>query len=142
MAKNDEVIKQLMAKIVSQKENLGVKPKVAWKTNAVFTYSDKAYFNLNTVSRPYVLVEALACLLDKHSNHEKAAKMLGVDAPDFMWAGYSVKDYVDDFKARIAVLAWEEKKNMLDATQAKLTSMFSEEATTEIELDNIAKLLG
>jgi hypothetical protein len=142
MAKNDDMIKQLMAKVAVQKEALGAKPKVSWKTNGVFQFDKDSHLNLNTVSNEDKLVTALAHLLAQNSDTTEAAKILGVKPPKFLWCGYSVEDWVEDFKMRLSVLSWEARKTQLDATQAKLSQLVSEEARTEMELENIAKSLG
>ncbi len=142
MAKNDDMIKQLMAKVATQKEALGTKPKPSWKTNALFKFNGDTHFNLNTVSDSGKLVVALAHLLAQSDDTAKAAQMLGVAAPKFEWFGYSVEDWVDDFKMRISIIEWEAKKAKLDATQTKLSQLVSEEARTEMELESISKLLG
>ena len=144
MAKNDDMIKQLMSKVAAQKESLGTKPKVSWKTNGVFKFEDgKDYFNINTVQNSEPLVKALAYLLQRSSLYEEASKRLEVPVPsDLGFGGYSVQEWTEDFKLRISVLKWEEKKRQLDETEKKLAALVSEEARTEMELEKIAKSLG
>lgn len=142
MAKNDETIKLLMAKVAEQKEALGNKPRVSWRTNGLFKFNDQASFNLNAVREEALLVEALAFILGKSQHRIEASKMLGVAAPKFEFNGYSMTDWFEDFKTRLSVLAWEAKKKQLDATEEKLSTLISEEARTETELDNITKSLG
>lgn len=143
MAKNDDMIKQLMAKVAVQKEALGAKPKVSWKTNGVFKFDDKEYFNINTVQSSEPLVRALAYLLQKSSMYSEASKQLDVPVPEDMgFGGYSVYEWSQDFKLRLSVLKWEEKKRQLEDTEKKLAALVSEEARTEMELEKIAKSLG
>jgi TPP-dependent trihydroxycyclohexane-1,2-dione (THcHDO) dehydratase len=141
MAKNDEVIKQLMAKVAEQKEALGVKPKVSWKTNGVFKFDDKRYFNIN-VTDMQSLVEALAYMLQSSNTVLEAAKRLEVSFSVPMFGGYTVEEWEEDFKLRIAILKWEEKKKKLEETERKLAALVSEEARTEMELEKISKSLG
>jgi hypothetical protein len=142
MAKNDDMIKQLMAKVASQKESLGAKPKVSWKTNGVFKFNDKDYFNLNTVSNVEQLVGALAHMLGNQRLLNDAGNRLGVVVADASYGGYTVHEWEEDFKLRIAVLKWDEKKKQLEETEKKLSMLVSEEARTEMELEKIAKSLG
>ena len=142
MAKNDEMIKSLMAKVAEQKEALGVKQKVLWQTNAIFKFSDSRHINLNAVRLVTELVDAMAFLLNLNKTYDEAAKILGVSVTSFEWNGYTVAEWTTDFKTRISILAYEAKKAQLDATQGKLSTLVSEEARTEMELENIAKLLG
>ena len=144
MAKNDLKIKELMAKVAVQKEQLGLKPKCVLKTNGIFKYhakDDDSYFNLNTVKNSQVLVKALAFLLKEVASVTEASKLLELDVPEFSHNGYSFQDYVDDFKSRLAVLKYEERKAHLELTEAKLSQLVSEETRTEMELDKIEKLL-
>jgi hypothetical protein len=141
-ADNDVVIKALMTKVEAQKKDLGTRPKAVLNTNGIFKYPDGSkHLTLSVTRDPADLVDALSTLLDKVSSREKASKLLGVPVPSFQWNGYSVEDYVADFKNRIKLLEWEAKKVTLDATQAKLSALVSEEARTEMELAEIAKLL-
>jgi hypothetical protein len=142
MAKNDEVIKSLMAKVAEQKEALGSKPKVAWRTNGVFKFSDDKHLNLNVVNNANQLVIALSHILSQDRATNEAAKLLGVSPVKFDWYGYSTEDWTEDFKTRISILQWEANKVKLDMTQAKLATLVSEEARTEMELESISKLLG
>lgn len=141
MAKNDDIIKQLMTKVATQKEALGTKPKVSWKTNGVFQFDKTNHLNMNTVNDSGKLVLALAHLLVQNTSTLEAAKMLNVNPPKFDWSGYSIEDWIEDFKMRLSIISWEAKKAQLDATQAKLSQLVSEEARTEMELENIAKSL-
>jgi len=142
MTKFDDKIKLLLAKVEEQQTGLGLKPKANWATNCVFKNKDGTFFNLNTVKETNVLVEALSVLLAKEQLHEQAAKMLGVSVTDFKWDGYSVADWAGDFKKRINMLSYEDKKEVLEKNKQKLKSLVSEEAKTEEELGRIEKLLG
>ena len=143
MAKNDEMIKTLLAKVETQKKDLGDKPRASWRTNGIFKFDPLGtHFNLNTVADYSHLVEALAFLIQRKSALEAAGKELGVDAQEFKWNGYTYQDYVEDFKTRLTIVNWEHKKRLLDETKAKLSTLVSEEARTEMELESISKLLG
>lgn len=141
MEKNDDRIKQLMAEVESRKAKLGTKPKATWLTNGVFKFSPSEYFNLNTIQNSDKLVEALSFLINKTRDQDEAAQLLGVTEPSFEWNGYSIQDWLADFKTRLSIVTWESNKAKLDATQAKLSQLVSEEARTEMELDSISKSL-
>jgi hypothetical protein len=142
MAKNDERIKQLMAEVEDRKEKLGAKPKATWLTNGVFKFSASEFFNLNTIQNSDKLVEALSFLINKTRDQDEAAQLLGVSEPSFEWGGYSIQDWLADFKTRLSIVTWEANKAKLDATQAKLAQLVSEEARTEMELDSISKSIS
>lgn len=141
MTKHDDKIKLLLAKVEEQQNNLGTKPKASWTTNGIFKYKDGNFFNLNTVRDAQPLVEALACLLEKESLHQQAAERLGVTIKPFLWDGNSLADWEKDFKKRLDIIGWEGRKTQLDDTKKKLKSLVSEEAKTEMELEDIEKSL-
>lgn len=138
---NDAVIKDLLQKVEDQKASLGTKEKVAWNTNGVFKYRGGDFFNLNTVTDPTVLANALAVLISQESSFKDACKRLGIKA-DYKWDGYAVSDWEEDFLTRMRVIEWDKKKKTLDTTKAKLNTLVSEEAKTEMELEDIKKLLA
>lgn len=141
MSNNDNKIKSLLSKVESQQIALATKPKVSWLTNAIFKYTDTNFFNLNTVKEPQILVEALSFLLEKETTLAHAATLLGVDVKPLMWQGYAVSDWQADFKKRIDIIKWEEKKTQLEAMKKKLSSLVSEETKTEMELSVIESML-
>lgn len=142
MAKHDDKIKALLAKVAEQQDDLGTKPKALWSTNGIFKYKDgTSFFNLNTVKDTQVLVEALAYLLGEEQRIKQAADFLGVPSKDLSYNGYSVNEWKTDFKKRVACILWDDKKTKLDATKSKLKSLVSEEAKTEEELNDIESML-
>ena len=139
--KNDTVIKELMKQVETQKEALGAKERVSWFTNGSFQRDSGFHFNINTVTEGSVLAEALGFLIVQAEGFGKACDILGVDAP-FKWQGFSLKEWQDDFETRMRVVEWNKKKKLLENTQAKLSQLVSEEARTEMELDDIKALLA
>ena len=139
---NDAKIKTLLKKVEEQREALGDKPKAAWQTNGIFKFDGTRHFNLNTVTNAGPLVEALSFLLGKQATIKEAGDRLGVKTESLVWEGYEVEQYEADFKLRLEIIQWEDKKKQLNATEKKLNSLVSEEARTEMELDDIAALLG
>ena len=141
---NDLRIKEMLAKVEAQRKDLGEKPKVSWKTNGIFKYDDRKYLNIN-VATETDLIESLAFLYKCDSYRNAAILELGINSSElqeFHFNGYPIKDYVEDFKTRISVMKWEKKKNLLSITEKRLKDLVSEEAKTEMELDDINKLLG
>lgn len=147
MSTNDTIIKELLAKVEKQRAELGPKPRPTHQTNGVF----KGYltdsgnveaFNINVVNDPVKLVEALAFVLHRHSAHEEAKHLLGVEDVEFTYSGFGKEDWVADFKGRIDSLNWDKKKKKLTETENKLKALVSEETKTKMELDEIQKSLG
>lgn len=142
MTKHDDKIKTLLATVEQQKAALGTKPRASWVTNAIFKYKDGTHLNLNTVRTSQPLVDALAYLLEKQGLQQAAANHLGVRLEPFSWEGYSLQEWMQDFKLRLDILHWEDKKAQLEATKKKLHALVSEEAKTEMELADIEKMLS
>jgi len=138
---NDAKIKELLKKVEDQRKALGTKPKAAWQTNGIFKYDGSKHFNLN-ITKADTLVNALAFLLEKQQTRFKAAQRLGVDSSELEWEGYTIKEYEEDFKLRLSIIQWEDKKKQLQKTEKTLNSLVSEEARTEMELEKIAALLN
>jgi len=143
MAKNDVLIKELMAKVEEQTKALGAKPKASWSTNGIFKYSDPTnYFNINVVSDPTVFASALGFLVMYKEHYDRGCNMLCLFESDvYTWNGYTVDQWKEDFNTRISIIQYDKKKKVLDATKVKLNGLVSEEAKTEMALEEIAKLL-
>jgi hypothetical protein len=143
MSKNDAVIKDLMAKVESQKKSMGTKPRVVWATNGLFKKSAADFFNVNVVTDYSVLASAMGFLIVQEEAFVKGCRELGLDDTlEYKWDGYTVGDWRGDFKTRAEMIEWDKKNKLLEATKAKLSSLVSEEARTEMELQEIEKLLG
>ena len=138
---NDQKIKHLLQKVTEQRNALGEKPKAAWRTNGIFKYTAGNHFNLNTITEKSFLVDALASLLELSSQRKSAFDILGVPYSEFVYNGYTIQEYIEDFKLRCSIIDWEEKKKLLTETEKKLKSLVSEEARTEMELESLSKLL-
>lgn len=142
MAKNnDAVIKELLEKVEEQKVSLGTRGKVALVTNGVFKRDNANFFNINTVVDYSLLAGALGFLITQEEAFEEACKRLGIKA-EFKWDGYKAEEWEEDFKTRVKIVEWDKKKKVLEATQLKLKTLVSEEAKTEMELEDIKKILG
>ena len=140
-SKNDILIKKMMEKVEEQKENLGIKERHVLKTNGIFKYENGSYFNINTVSDPTIFVVALSYLLEKKLCFNDACVRLGV-SEEYKHDGYSIEDWEEDFINKINVIKYEKNKKKLEDTKKKLSTLVSEEARTEMELENIKEALG
>jgi len=140
MLKNDNKIKQLLNKVDIEKKKLGPKIKVSYNTNCLFKYDDKNYFNLNIVTDSNVLVEALAFLLEKEAMRKEAAKRLDVEFNNFEWLGFPLHYWEEDFKTRSKIIKYNKQLDKLGRMQKQLNQLVSEEARTEMELEEIEKM--
>jgi len=138
---NDEKIKALLKTVEEKRKALGTKPRARWVTNGLFKGSNDT-FNLNIVKSTDRLVHALASLVVHKEATEVAARMLGVDAPDVKQDGYTILEWSEDFKLRMNILNYDKRKKELTSLEAKLKKLISEGTRTEMELADIAELLG
>jgi len=142
--KNDVLIKELMQKVEEQKASLGPREKVAWETNGIFKFDSEVsgnFFNLNTVTDSETLAKALGFLILQEEGFLRACNRFGITSK-YKWGGYTVEEWEKDFQTRIKVIQYDKKKKQLDETKKKLAALVSEEARTEMELEDIKKLLA
>lgn len=141
MTKNDIKINALLEKVEEQKAKLGPKPKATLVTNGVLAVRGMT-FNLNVCSIDQLVV-ALANLLRTEQEESfllDAADILGVKKVENTIGGYSIPDWKEDIKTRVAVLQWNEKKRELEKTETALNQMISEDAKTSKALADIEKM--
>jgi len=142
MAKNDEAIKALLTKVEEQTAALGNRPRGTWRTNGVFKFSKDDYFNINVECSLSRFADAAGFLLQKANSRLGGAQAIGILDTMFFWDSYSVEDWISDFKTRVSIISYNDRKKVLDATKAKLHGLVSEEARTEMELEQISKTLN
>jgi hypothetical protein len=142
MAKNDEKIKQLMGLVDEKKAKLGKKPATTLKTNGVFKmFGDGRHTNINTINDMSLAVGIVKHLIMERKYIEEAEKLLGVDSGETTWDGYDVDEWIFDIKTRVSIIQYNEEKRKLAKLEKSLQNLISEDAKTEMELDNIADLL-
>ena len=142
---NDKLIQELRKIVEDKKLEITKIEKPTWLTNCAFRYSEDSskVLNLNTVNDVEKLVSALSLLLSKQGEYNKACELLGVTDYTFKWFGYSVEDWVTDFKTRIGKIELATKKKELAEYEVILESKLSKELKDKIELEAIKKkLLG
>jgi len=140
MNKNDKQIKELLDLVTSQEDSIGKIKRRVLNTNGIFHYDEKDFFNINTVSEVKTIINALAFLIEKESSWYKACDKLGVEET-FLWKGYSFHEWLGDLKARLDYIQWNNRKDTLSKTKKRLNSLVSSEGKTQMEIDEIKKLL-
>lgn len=138
---NDAMIQELLAKVEAQKKVLGTKPRGTYATNGVFKFSTSDFININVVTDFSRLASALGFLLIQEEAFKKGCEALDVTGT-FKWDGYTRNDWEDDFRMRVSIIRYDVNKKKLEAAQAKLNSLISEDARTAMELDALKDLLG
>lgn len=134
MSKNDERILKLKEQIAEKKSAIGKAKRFAPTTSCSIEL-DGLRYNLHAATREQLVF--LACKLDALAT---SAKSLGLSG-ECVVSGFTVEDWLGDIKSRIAVLAQKDEEHKLQAMEAKLTKLLSNDKKTELELDEIASLL-
>lgn len=137
---NDNKIKTLLTAIETKREQLGVKPKAAWKTNGVVNVSGTPT-NINTINSIDKCVKLASSILREQLSFKEACKLLEVhekESEDFLL----YNDLLSDIKLKVQIIKWDEEKKKLSQMEDKLKDLRSVDLKTEDDLANIAKNLG
>lgn len=127
---NDDKIKEVLATIKAKKESMGERPKPNWKTNGIYQDAD-GMKNINTITSVDTVVDILGMLLAKQSHNKKAWKALGLPDKEVVYNGFPITDWIEDFKQRAKIIAWNVDKQKLDKLEGQLSDLRSEDAKTE-----------
>lgn len=133
MNKNDERVLQLKKIIDEKKSELKAVKRFTPLTNCVLNLENRNY-NLNVLQ-----LDDLKLLLVKLNMYLMSAKDLNVE---LNISGYSIEDWMTDVKFKMEIFEHKKKECELKVLEAKLDKMLSDEKKTELELDEIAALLG
>lgn len=136
---NDAKIAQYREALESKRSELGEKPKLAYGTNALLEL-DGARINLNTLSSEEECVKIASQLLSQDQLAKLANEALGTKVT-LKFGDFTVTQWLADLKLRVSLIAWERKKKKLNAMDAQLKSLMSEDAKTADAIADIAKQL-
>lgn len=135
MSKNDDRILELKKKIEEKKQALAEK-KVRFvpETNCILNMNNLT-FNLNVCSD-----DTLLLLLIRLNAYRMSAKDL--DLEGFEISGYDVSLWMKDIQSKLDVSNLKKEESDLKKMEAKLDKLLSDDKKTELEIDDIAALLG
>ncbi len=134
MSKNDDRILELKEKIEEKKQELsGKNTRFVPVTNCIIEL-DGMTNNLHTCDS-----EKLALLLVKLNLYKKEAENLDID---FVISGYSIDDWITDIKNKFDITKTKAEIYNLKIMESKLDELLSKDKKTELEIDDIAALLG
>jgi hypothetical protein len=145
MAKaSDDKTLALIREVNRQKAEISKAERPNWITNCSFSYTENPSqaINIHVESNIRNLVCIAAFLQDRERSYADVAKTMGVEAPNFTWGGFAVKDWLEDIKMRINKIQLASKKKKLEVLEARLNAIISPELRAEIELQAIADELG
>jgi len=141
MSANDAKIKELLSTIEKKKANLGSKPRMSLKTNGLLKQDDKS-ININTINTLEECIRAVADIYQTHESYIKAAAMLNIEKIDLPKInGFSIEDWIEDFKLKVAIIRWTIEDKKIRALESQLKDLRSEDLKTADALDEISNSL-
>ena len=135
MSKNDDKILLLKQKIEEKKSEMGRPLRFSPETTCLIEI-DGVKHNINVLTREQLIL--LACKLQALY---MAADEIGY-AKECVISGFHVSKWGSDIKARLNILDRKKTESELQAMEAKLYKLLSEDKKTELELAEIEALLG
>jgi hypothetical protein len=133
--KNDDKILELKKQIAEKKKSLNKVARFAPITNCSIELRGERS-NINVLSK-----DNLIMLMIELNEYILSAKDLGL-TDSIIISGYTVEDWITDIKAKLEVMSYKEEENKLKLMESKLDKLLSNEKKTELEIDEIANLLG
>lgn len=132
---NDNRIIELKKQIETKRKQLSEKTsRFSPETNCILEFKGTTY-NLNICS-----AEMLTLLLVELNMYLMSAADLGITLP--VISGYPIEMWMTDIKNKISVLSVKQEESNLKKMEVKLDKLLSDDKKTELELDEIASLLG
>lgn len=137
-----KLVDELFSLLEKKKAEIAQAEKPNWITNCSFPLSknNSDRLNIQVVSEPVQLIEALSTLLEKEAAFEKANTILGEKAT-FKWGGFTVEEWTADFKTRLSKINIANKKRELADLESRLSKHISQEKRDEMDLADIANKL-
>ena len=134
MSTNDEKILILKKKIDERKAALGKAERFAPITSCSLEYGGTRYnLHVQDTNTLYYLLCSLRSL-------EMAAEDLDIPV-NLVISGFPVADWITDIKGKLAIVERKANEDMLKKLEAQLDKLLSADKRTELEIDEIAKLL-
>lgn len=142
--KTDDKTLDLIKLVNQQKAEIAKAEKPNWNTNCSFSYAENSsnVTNIHVEANIKNLICIASFLRDKENSYKETAKLLGVDAPEFTWDGFSTNDWINDIKMRINKIQITTKKKKLETLEARLNAIISPELRAELELKAIESELA
>lgn len=133
--KNDTKILQLKERIEEKRAELKSTPRFAPITNCNIRFNGDNY-NLHATNEDQLVF--LLCSLKALLN---AAKDLGYD-DKLTCCGYKVTEWISDIEQKLKCIYYKTESAKLNRLESTLNDMLSSDKKIELELENIADLLG
>jgi hypothetical protein len=144
-ANADETTLKLIEEVKRRRAEISKAERSNWITNSSFAYVEGSSntVNIKVITDLKQLIAIAAFLRGQEANYKAAAVELGVESPPpFSWGGFSLGDWMEDLKTRIAKIQLEAKRQKLAQLESRLDAVISPELKREMELAKIAEELG
>lgn len=144
--KTDQKILNLIKLAKDKKEAIRKVENPVWKTNCSFSFcpENASRINLHTVSDIPLLISMAGFLHGRENDFNAAKIILGFESDldvSFNWMGFSVPNWINDIKLRIAKLEIKKEKESLEEIESRLNKLISPELRAELELKEIESML-
>lgn len=139
MKKNDKRIMELRETIAERRSEIAKVKPFKPKTNCSLVMLDGVRYNLHAIDEQTAKF-ALIHMNSMHASERNIFEKYGIDLKADM-GGYSLQDWIDDLLSRLENIQARTKKIELDALEAKLTALLSDDKQTELAIDELEALL-
>jgi hypothetical protein len=140
VAETDKKTLDLIKDVQRKKAEISKIEKPNWKTNCAFVYVEGRLndaINIHVESDVRNLIKMASFIIEKERFYDIACKELNVEAPEFLWNGFSKQDWLDDIKSRIDKIQIGKKRTKLESLESRLNAIISPELRVELELQAI-----
>ena len=141
----DQTVIDLMGKLKEKKnafEKVQSNATKSWVTNCSYSLKPDGTDKKNlAVLNEQEVVQLAADVLAKESALSMAAKTLGVLQPEKI-QGYTVDQWLEDCRKRIAVIGFNSKKKEIEEMEKALNSLVSPELQRKIALEELSKKIS
>lgn len=135
--KNDNTILLLKDKIAQKRKELGPEPKFTPETTCIFNlYGDKV--NIHTLDESRVMFY----LVHFKSMIDASKDIVDLSPERIIIDGYSIVEWYSDLLNKYFAIQWVRKSKDLTALEQKLDKLLSSDKKVELELADIANLIG
>jgi hypothetical protein len=146
-ASSDQITLDLITEVKNRKAEINkILGKPSYITNCTFTYVEgrmNEAINIHVMSDVRELINIASFLRGREVLFAETASLLGVEnPPKFTWQGFTVSDWLEDLKTRLAKIQVAAKQKKLEALEARLNLVISPELRAKMELEAIASELG
>jgi len=127
----------LRKQLITKEEELLKAENPQYKTSCMFRpseYSQRGAINVKLASEQEIL-EAYKEL----KNHEECAKDLGLNPKHL---GYSVSEWIEDFKTRIAVINRDKTLNKIEEIKKELEPLMTVKEKRQVGIENLEDKIG